>query len=147
MKVTRNLVTKKTIITFDREIGLYSPGALTKSQSQSQHMVGPLEGPNERKEGQQVDRWRRRLRKASPREGIAQERRRLAKVSPKKGVASLKHRPWKASPGKETVKWRYRRCYPSIPMGREDHGGGNTVRKSWAPMVQNSNEEKMASRP
>ena len=34
-------------------------------------------------------------------------------------------------------------------MGREDHRRGNTVRKSWAPMAQNSNEEKrkVASRP
>jgi len=64
-------------------------------------------------------------------------------------VDRLGHHPRKASPGKEKVKLRYRRCYPPIPMGREDHGGGNTVRKSWGPMAQNSNEEKrkVASRP
>jgi len=34
-------------------------------------------------------------------------------------------------------------------MGREGCGGGNTVRKSWAPEAQNSNEEKrkVASKP
>jgi len=34
-------------------------------------------------------------------------------------------------------------------MGNKDHGGGNTVRKSRAPMAQNRNEEKIkvASRP
>jgi len=34
-------------------------------------------------------------------------------------------------------------------MGRKDHGGGNTVRKSQAPIAQNSDEEKrkVASRP
>ena len=87
MKVTRNLVTKKTIITFDREIGLYSPGALTKSQSQSQHMVGPLEGPKEGKESQQVDRLGCRQGRASPRKGVASQRRRLRKASPRKGVS------------------------------------------------------------
>ena len=143
-------VSKFKVVHSKRKV--YRPGALTKSQSQNQHMVDRSRAPKKGRKVNRLTAWgiareRRRLRKASPREGIAQERRRLAKVSPKKGVASLKHRPWKASPGKETVKWRYRRCYPSIPMGREDHGGGNTVRKSWAPMAQNSNEEKMASRP
>jgi len=34
-------------------------------------------------------------------------------------------------------------------MGRKDHGGGNTVRKSQAPEAQNNNEEKrkVASKP
>jgi len=34
-------------------------------------------------------------------------------------------------------------------MGKEEHGGGNTVRKPWAPMAQNNNEEKkkVASKP
>jgi len=34
-------------------------------------------------------------------------------------------------------------------MGRKDHGGGNTVRKSRAPEAQNNNEEKrkMTSKP
>ena len=50
---------------------VYRLGALTKSQSQSQHMVGPLEGPKEGKEGQQVDRSGHRLRKASPRTGVS----------------------------------------------------------------------------
>ena len=50
---------------------VYRPGALTKSQSQSQHMVRPLEGPKEGKEGQKVDRLGHRLRKASPRKGVA----------------------------------------------------------------------------
>jgi len=34
-------------------------------------------------------------------------------------------------------------------MGREDHGGGNTVRKSLAPEAQNNNgdKRKVASKP
>ena len=56
---------------------MYRPGALTRSQSHSQHMVGPLEGPKEGKEGQQVDRLGHRLTKASPK-----ERGRQAKASP-----------------------------------------------------------------
>ena len=93
---------------------MYRPGALTKSQIQSQHMVGPLEGPKEGKEGQQVDRLGHRPRKASPRKGVASRRRRQVK---------------------RQSRLRYRRCYPLIPMGREEHGGGNTVRKPWAPMA------------
>jgi len=61
---------------------VYRPGALTKGQSQSQYMVGPLEGPKEGKEGQQIDRLGHRPRKASPRKGVAPERRRPRKASP-----------------------------------------------------------------
>jgi len=77
---------------------LSRPRPLTKIQSQSQHIVGPLEGPTERKGSQQVDRLGHRQEKASPRKGVAQERRRLAKASPKKGVASQRRRQVKASP-------------------------------------------------
>jgi len=61
---------------------MYRPGVLTKSQGQSQHMVGPLEGPKERKEGQQVDRLGHRPRKASSQKGVASQRRHLRKASP-----------------------------------------------------------------
>ena len=67
------------------------PRALTKSQSQSQHMVVPLEGPKEGKESQQVDRLGHRQVKASPKKGVASQRRRQVKTSPKKGVAKIRH--------------------------------------------------------
>jgi len=76
---------------------VYRPGELTKRQSQ--HMVGPLEGPKEGKESQQVDRLGHRPRKASPRKGVVSQRRHTRKASPKKGVARLRHRQAKASPG------------------------------------------------
>ena len=64
---------QRLILLFCREVFLvlYRPGALTKSQSQSQHMVGPLEGLKEGKECQQGDRLGHRPRKASPRKGVA----------------------------------------------------------------------------
>ena len=77
---------------FKIEWNVYCPGALTKSQSQSQHMVGPLEGPKEGKEGQQVDRLGHRPRKASPKKGVASRRRHPRKATPRKGIAQERRR-------------------------------------------------------
>ena len=65
-----SLFTENKLSTQDWGV-VYRLGALTKSQSQSQNAVEPLEGPKEGKGSQQVDRLRHRQVRASPREGVA----------------------------------------------------------------------------
>ena len=109
--------------------------------------------PREASPKRGIARERHRPREASPERGIAPERHRPREVSPKRGIAKQRHRPRrtvaerrrrqdKASPREDTAKRTYRWCYPPMPMGTKDCGGGDTVRKPWTFIAQNSNKER-----